>query len=342
MEGAKLVKCSEFGDAIIEPHVEEGTIEWHARRSRSSARATSAARSRTSARSKQLGDVVLFDVVEGLPQGKALDLAESAPIEGFDAVAEGHQRHRRHRRRGRLHRHRRPRAQARHEPRRPARHQRQDHPDVGEGIKKHAPNAFVIVISNPLDAMVTLDEARHRLPEAARGRHGRRARLGALPDLPRRGARRLGGERAGAGARRPRRRHGAGRARAARSAACRSSKPARRPSASTRSKSARASGGEIVGLLKTGSAFYSPASAAIRMARGVPARPQGDPALRRVPRGRVRLEGYVYVGVPVRIGAGGVEQVIEVPLSDKEKKELEVSASHVAELVGALDAVLKK
>jgi malate dehydrogenase len=50
----------------------------------------------------------------------------------------------------------------------------------------------------------------------------------------------------------------------------------------------------------------------------------------------------LYVGVPVQIGAGGVEKVLEVPLNDKEKKELEVSASHVAELVAALDAVLKK
>ena len=74
---------------------------------------------------QELGDVVLFDIAEGMPQGKALDIAESAPIDRFDADAQGRQLLRRHRRRRRLHRHRRRAAQAGHEPRRPARHQPQ-------------------------------------------------------------------------------------------------------------------------------------------------------------------------------------------------------------------------
>jgi len=103
----------------------------------------------------------------------------------------------------------------------------------------------------------------------------------------------------------------------------------------------RQAGGEIVALLKTGSAFYSPASAAIRMAESyLYDRKEVLPCA-------AYLEGEyglrdLYVGVPVQIGAGGVEKVLEVPLTEKEKKELAVSASHVAELVGALDAVLKK
>ena len=74
---------------------------------------------------KELGDVVLFDIAEGTPQGKALDIAQSGPSEGFDADAEGHQRLRRHRRRRCLHRHRRRAAQAGDEPRRPSGHQPQ-------------------------------------------------------------------------------------------------------------------------------------------------------------------------------------------------------------------------
>ena len=74
---------------------------------------------------KELGDVVLFDIAEGIPQGKALDIAESAPGRRLRRGAHGHQRLRGHRRRRRLHRHRRRAAQAGHEPRRPARHQPQ-------------------------------------------------------------------------------------------------------------------------------------------------------------------------------------------------------------------------
>ena len=76
---------------------------------------------------KELGDVVLFDVVEGMPQGKALDIAQASPVEGFDAAYAGTQRLRALEGRRRRDRHRRRAAQAGHEPRRPDRHQRQGH-----------------------------------------------------------------------------------------------------------------------------------------------------------------------------------------------------------------------
>ncbi len=289
---------------------------------------------------KRLGDVVLYDVVEGLPQGKALDLAESGPIEGFDAtltgtnnivdiagadvciVTSGVAR-------------------------KPGM-SRDDLlginakiiSEVGQGIATHAPNAFVIVLTNPLDAMVTLmkrvtgfpkqrvvgmagvlDSARYRtflamelgvsvasVQALVLGGHG--------DDMvPIRSSCTVGGV-----------------------PVAKLISPERLDAIEARTRQA---GGEIVALLKTGSAFYSPASAAIRMAESYlfdrkeilpcAAYLEGEYGLR-----------DLYVGVPVRIGAGGVEQVIEVPLSEQEKKALAESASHVAELVSALDAVLKK
>jgi len=101
----------------------------------------------------------------------------------------------------------------------------------------------------------------------------------------------------------------------------------------------RQAGGEIVALLKTGSAFYSPAAAAIQMADAYlndrkailpcAAWLEGEYGLR-----------DLYVGVPVQIGAGGVERVLEIKLTPEEKKALDVSASHVKELVEAMGRVL--
>ena len=132
-----------------------------------------------------LGDIVLFDIIDGLPQGKALDMLESAPVLGVDVnvtgttdmkiiegadccvVTSG-------------------------SPRKPGM-SRDDllkinagvMNQVGEAIKQHAPDAFVIAVTNPLDAMVTQTKARHRLSQASRRRAGGRARLGALPHFPR-------------------------------------------------------------------------------------------------------------------------------------------------------------
>jgi malate dehydrogenase len=101
----------------------------------------------------------------------------------------------------------------------------------------------------------------------------------------------------------------------------------------------RKAGGEIVALLKTGSAYYSPATAGIKMAEAyLLDKKEVLPCA-------AYLEGEygykdLYLGVPVVIGAGGVEKVIEIPLSPEEKKAVDISAEHVAELVGALDKVL--
>lgn len=289
---------------------------------------------------KRLGDVVLYDVVDGLPQGKALDLAESGPIEGFDAtitgttnivdiagadvciVTSGVAR-------------------------KPGM-SRDDLlginakivSEVANGISTHAPNAFVIVLTNPLDAMVTLMKRVTGFPkqrvvgmagvlDSARYRTFLAMELGVSVESVQ--ALVLGG-------------HGDDMV-PVRSSCTVGGVPVANLISAERLDAiearTRTAGGEIVALLKTGSAFYSPASAAIRMAEAYlfdrkeilpcAAYLEGEYGLR-----------DLYVGVPVRIGAGGVEQVLEVPLSEAEKKALAESASHVGELVSALDAVLKK
>ena len=158
---------------------------------------------------KELGDVVMFDIAEGMPQGKALDIAQSSPVDGFDAHFTGANSY-----------------EALDDakvcivtagvPRKPGM-SRDDllsinlkvMEQVGAGIKKYAPDAFVICITNPLDAMVwALQKAsRHAAQEG--GRHGRRAGFLALPLFPRRRIQRLGRRRHRLRARRPWRHHGA-------------------------------------------------------------------------------------------------------------------------------------
>jgi malate dehydrogenase len=289
---------------------------------------------------KHLGDVVLYDVVEGMPQGKALDIAESAPVEGFDAslrgtnniadiagadvciVTSGVAR-------------------------KPGM-SRDDLlginakiiSEVATGIKTHAPNCFLIVLTNPLDAMVTLMKRVTGFPkqrvigmagvlDSARYRTFLAMELGVSVESVQ--ALVLGG-------------HGDDMV-PIRSSCTVGGLPVTSLISAERLDAiearTRQAGGEIVALLKTGSAFYSPASSAIRMAESyLLDRKEVLPCA-------AYLEGEyglkdIFVSVPVQIGAGGIERVLEVPLSDKEKKELEVSASHVADLVGALDAVLKK
>jgi malate dehydrogenase len=287
---------------------------------------------------KHLGDVVLFDVVEGLPQGKALDLLESGPIEGFDAKITGTNSY----------------ADLAGADvcivtaglaRKPGM-SRDDLlatnakiiTAVAEGIKQHAPTAFVIVVSNPLDAMVTqmkrvtgfpkervvgmagvLDSSRYRTFVAAElqlsvesvsaivlGGHG--------DDMvPIRSACTVGGV-----------------------PIAKLVKPERLDAIEDRTRKA---GGEIVALLKTGSAFYSPASAAVQMAEAfLKDRKRILPCAAYL-EGEYGVRGF-YVGVPVLIGGGGVERVIELELTPSEKKEFEVSVSHVEELVSAMDRIL--
>ena len=158
---------------------------------------------------KELGDVVMFDVMEGVPQGKALDLVQASPVEGFDARFTGTNSY-----------------EAIEGaavcivtagvPRKPGM-SRDDllginlkvMEQVGAGIKKYAPDAFVICITNPLDAMVWALQKCCGLPKQHGGRHGRRARFGALPLFPRRRIQRLGRGRHRLRARRPWRQHGA-------------------------------------------------------------------------------------------------------------------------------------
>jgi malate dehydrogenase len=287
---------------------------------------------------KHLGDVVLFDVVEGLPQGKALDLMESGPIEGFDAVITGTNRY---------------------EDiagadvcivtaglaRKPGM-SRDDLlatnakiiTSVAEGIKRHAPGAFVITVSNPLDAMVTQMKRVTGFPkervvgmagvlDSSRYRTFLAMELGVSVESV--AAIVLGG-------------HGDDMV-PVRSACTVGGVPIAKLLAPERLNAiedrVRKAGGEIVGLLKTGSAFYSPASAAVQMAEAYLRDRQRILPAAAYLEGEYGVRGC-YVGVPVRIGAGGVEKVIEIELTADEQRQFAESVSHVEELVGALDRVL--
>jgi malate dehydrogenase len=269
-----------------------------------------------------LGDIILFDIAEGTPQGKALDIAEATAVFGADIciVTAG-------------------------VPRKPGM-SRDDliginlkvMEAVGEGIKAHAPNAFVICITNPLDAMVwalqkfsglpkekvvgmagVLDSARFAYFLAEKtgvsiqdihawtlGGHGddmvpmvRHSTVGGLP-LP----------------------------------------DAVKAGMLTQAEldaivdRTRKGGGEIVALLKTGSAFYAPAESAIAMARSYLL------DQKRVLPCAVWLSGEyglsdLYVGVPALIGAGGVEKVIEFTTNDDEKAMFAKSVESVQGLIQA-------
>jgi malate dehydrogenase len=292
---------------------------------------------------KELGDVVLFDIAEGIPQGKALDLAESSPVEGFDCKISG----------------------------------ANDYADlagsdvvivtagvarkpgmsrddlvginskvmttVGEGIKANCPEAFVICITNPLDAMVgvlqqasgipvnrvvgmagILDSARFRYFLAEEfnvsvkdvtafvlGGHGDTmvplTRYSAVAGIPVPDLIDMGW-----------------------STAERIEKIVQRT---------RDGGAEIVGLLKTGSAFYAPASSAIEMAvaylkdqkRLLPCAAYVD--------GQYGLDG-MYVGVPVIIGENGVERIVEIKLNDEEQIMFDNSVAAVKTLNDVVKRVI--
>lgn len=283
---------------------------------------------------RNLGDVVLYDIVEGMPQGKALDLSHVAPVFGLDfeitgtndiadiagadvcVVTSGI-------------------------PRKPGM-SRDDLVktnagiirSVAEGIKKHAPESLVIVITNPLDAMVylmqketgipathvvgmagVLDSARHRSflsKELSLSVHSVSAFvLGGHGDtmVPVRSYTTAGGI------------------------------PIENMIASERlgeiEDRTRKAGGEVVGLLKTGSAFYSPAASAIQMVEAylfdkkqmLPAAAQCN--------GEYGVNG-LYIGVPVIIGKGGVEKVVEIELNDDEKSQLQKSIDAVNSIVEIL------
>jgi len=287
---------------------------------------------------REMGDVVLFDIVEGVPEGKALDIAEAGPIDGFDAKLKGTSDY----------------ADIAGAdvcivtagiPRKPGM-SRDDllginlkvMKAVGEGLKQHAPNAFVICITNPLDAMVwalrefsglphnmvvgmagVLDSARFRTFLAEEfnvsvedvtafvlGGHGdtmvpvvEYSTVAGIPipDLVKMGW-------------------------------------TTQDKIDAIVKRTRGGGGEIVALLKTGSAFYAPATSAIAMAEAF------LKDKKRVLPCAAHLTGQygvddLYVGVPVVLGAGGVERVVEIELKPDAKANFDKSVDAVKELLVA-------
>ena len=280
---------------------------------------------------RELGDPVLFDVVEGLPQGKALDIAEGAPLAGADAEISGTNDYA---------------GIAGADlviitaglARKPgmSRDELLDTnlkimKQVAEGVRDNAPDATVIVVSNPLDAMVYTFKEVSGFPknrvvgmagvlDSARFRAFVAWELGvSVEDVT---ALVLGG-------------HGdtmVPLVRYCTVAGIPVSKllpPERIEAIVERTKGA---GGEVVGLLKTGSAFVSPALSAVEMAESILRDKKRVLACACLLEGEYGVDG-LYVGVPCVLGAGGVERVIEIDLEAEEKKAFDASVEHVRTLV---------
>jgi malate dehydrogenase len=283
---------------------------------------------------KELGEIVLFDVVDGMPQGKALDISHSIPVLGSSVSILGTNSY----------------EDIKNSDvcivtagiaRKPGM-SRDDllatnagiMKSVAEGIKKYAPNAFIIVVSNPLDAMVTLCQKETGFsPEkvvgmagvldSARYRAFLAQEIGVSPVTI--NAMVLGG-------------HGDTMV-PVRSHTTVNGIPITnfiKPERLTEiEKRVRGAGGEVVALLKTGSAYFSPAASAIEMAESY----LFDQ--KKVLPSAVLLNGEygyknLYIGAPALIGGNGVEKIYEITLTESEKKELDVSASAVKELVELL------
>ena len=287
---------------------------------------------------KELGDVVLFDIVDGTPQGKALDIAQSGGVEGFDVTLKGTSSY------------------ADIEgaqvcivtagvPRKPGM-SRDDllginlkvMQQVGEGIKQYAPQAFVICITNPLDAMVWALQKASGLPhsrvvgmagvlDSTRFRHFLADELKvSVEDVT---AFVLGG-------------HGDDMVPLVRYSTVagiplpdlvkmRWMTQERLDQIVDRT---RKGGGEIVGLLKNGSAFYAPASSAIQMAESFLKDKKRVLPCAAYLNGEYGVKG-LYVGVPVVLGAGGVERIVEIDLNTEEKGMFTKSVESVTGLVEA-------
>ncbi len=284
-----------------------------------------------------LGDIALYDIIDGLPQGKALDMLESAPVLGVDAnvtgstdiraiegadccvVTSG-------------------------SPRKPGM-SRDDllkinakvMNDVGVAIKNHAPNAFVIVVTNPLDAMVTQMKRVTGFPkgrvagqagvlDSARYRTFLAMELGVSVQSVQ--AMVLGG-------------HGDDMV-PVRSYTTVGGVPIERYVTARRldeiESRTRQGGGEIVNLMKT-SSYYAAGAAAYKMVEAyLRDRKEMMPCAAYL-EGEYGVQG-LYAGVPVIVGAGGVERIVEIALTEAEKKAFASSVAHVRELVEAMDKVL--
>ena len=292
---------------------------------------------------KELGDVILFDIAEGIPQGKGLDIAESSPVDGFDARIPRHPGLCGNRGRGRGDRDRR-------RTRKPGM-SRDDllginlkvMAAVGDGVKTHAPGAFVICITNPLDVMVWALQKFSGLPAEQDRRHGRRARFRPLSLLPGRGIRRL-----------RRGRYAPSCLAATGTTWCRSSATRRSPASRCPTSSrwagpprskldaiverTRKGGGEIVNLLKIGSAFYAPAASAITMAESYLKDKKRVLACAAYLTGQYGVND-LFIGVPIVIGEGGVERILEISLSAEERALFEKSIASVKVLIEACQGI---
>jgi malate dehydrogenase len=283
---------------------------------------------------RELGDVVIFDVVEGLPQGKTLDIAEGAPLLGSDVQLRGTNDYE---------------GIAGADlviitaglARKPGM-SRDDllktnlgiMRQVAEGVKTHAPDATVIVVSNPLDAMVyTFKETsgfpKHRVVGMAGALDSARFRafvaweLGvSVQDVS---ALVLGG-------------HGdtmVPLVRYCTVAGIPITNLIAKDKIDAIVERTKGAGGEVVGLLKTGSAFVSPALSALEMAESILRDKKRVLACACYLEGEYGVSG-VYVGVPCILGAGGVEKVIEIELDAEERKLFDASLDHVRKLVAEI------
>jgi malate dehydrogenase len=283
---------------------------------------------------RELGDVVLFDVVEGMPQGKALDISEGAPLFGADVRVTGVNGY---------------------EglaganlviitaglARKPGM-SRDDllktnleiMKQVAVGVRTHAPNAYAIVISNPLDAMVYTFKQISGFPknrvvgmagvlDSTRFRTFVAWELGvSVEDVT---ALVLGG-------------HGDTMVPLPRYCTVagipitKLLPQAKLDAIAERTKNA---GGEVVNLLKTGSAFVSPAASAIEMAEAILKDKKRVIACACLCEGEYGVQG-LYVGVPCVLGAGGVERILEVELDAGERKLFDASVEHVRKLVSEI------
>ena len=285
---------------------------------------------------KELGDVVMFDIVNGIPQGKSLDLAQSSPVEGFDAKMVGANRYSAIKGADVV-------IVTAGVARKPGM-SRDDligintsvMQSVGEGIKQNCPNAFVICITNPLDVMVGVLRDACGLPankvvgmagvlDSARFRYFLAEEMNvSVEDVT---AFVLGG-------------HGDSMV-----PSVRYSTVAGIPLTDlvkmkwiTQKKldeivqRTRDGGAEIVGLLKTGSAYYAPASSAIQMADAYLKDKKRVLPCAAYLKGEYGVKG-LYVGVPVVIGAKGVERIVEIELNKTEKAGFKKSIDAVKGLI---------
>ncbi len=293
---------------------------------------------------KRLGDVVLFDIVEDMPQGKTLDIAEAARIDGFDVSVTGTNNYKDISNSDLI-------IITAGLPRKPGM-SRDDllttnskiMRSVAEAVKENAPNAVVIIISNPLDAMVTLFKnvtgfpANRVLGQAGVLDSSRFAtfiawELGvSVKDV---NAMVLGG-------------HGDTMVPLVRYAnvngipALELLERKYKDTAKAKEvmdqmvKRTKMAGGEVVKLLKTGSAFYSPASAATTMAEAILRDEKRVLPACAFLKGEFGVDGY-YVGVPAVLGANGVEKVLELSLDEEEQKALDNSIDAVKKLVADME-----